>query len=285
MALLERTTEVQALVGAVAAATNGGSGGVVLVEGPAGIGKTALVDAAGEAAAAAGLLVLRARGGELEHEFAFGVVRQLFEPALNGAAPTDAALAGHARHAALALGLTASGGPPTGDPSAVFAALHGLYWLTANLAAARPLALLVDDAHWADSASMRFLAYLARRVEGLPVLVVVATRPRPEGDAVHAALAADAVPTLLTPRPLSREAVAEIVRALTPAADDEVCAACHAATGGNAFYARELARAIAERGLAPGAAERLRASSPERVTRVVGARLARLPADARALAH
>ena len=54
--------------------------------------------------------------------------------------------------------------------------LHGLYWLTANLAAARPLVIAIDDAHWADSASLAFLSYLARRVEGLALFVVYATR-------------------------------------------------------------------------------------------------------------
>ena len=59
-----------------------GQGNVVLVEGPAGIGKSALLAAACEAAAALGHRVLRARGAELEQEFAFGVARQLFEPLL-----------------------------------------------------------------------------------------------------------------------------------------------------------------------------------------------------------
>ena len=52
------------------------------------------------------------------------------------------------------------------------AIVHGLYRLTANLAARRPLALFVDDAHWADGASLRFLAYLCGRLHDLPVLLV-----------------------------------------------------------------------------------------------------------------
>ena len=51
------------------------------------------------------------------------------------------------------------------DPS--FAVLHGLYWLCADLATERPLALVVDDAHWADGASLRFLAFLLPRLEEL----------------------------------------------------------------------------------------------------------------------
>ena len=56
-------------------------------------------------------------------------------------------------------------------------ALHGLYWLTANLAAEQPLLILVDDAHWADPPSLRWLAYLAQRLDGLPAALIVAARP------------------------------------------------------------------------------------------------------------
>ena len=58
--------------------------------------------------------------------------------------------------------------------------VHGLYWLAFNLAApATPLLLVVDDGHWADEASLRWLAYLASRLEGLDVSLVVAMRPDP----------------------------------------------------------------------------------------------------------
>jgi len=55
---------------------------------------------------------------------------------------------------------------PAGDVS--FAILHGLYWLAANAALSRPTLLLVDDVHWADAPSLRWLSYVARRLEGLP---------------------------------------------------------------------------------------------------------------------
>ncbi len=129
--------------------------------------------------------VLRSRGAELEREFAFGVVRQLFEPALAEASePERADLLQASGGAAALLGLpgapAASGGPSTGiDPS--FAILHGLYWLCANLAAAGPLCLVVDDAHWADGPSLRYLAFLLTRLEELDVALVLATRPREAG--------------------------------------------------------------------------------------------------------
>ena len=117
--------------------------------------------------------VLRSRGTELERDFAFGVVRQLFEPPLAEASELE-------RADLLQVGCRRGGRPPRAsgriplrrarrstvvDPS--FAILHGLYWLCANLAAARPLCLVVDDAHWADAPSLRYLAFLLTRLEEL----------------------------------------------------------------------------------------------------------------------
>ena len=82
--LLERDVEIERLEQAIAAAVDE-AGSVVAVEGEAGIGKTSLLAHAGRLASAAGLRTLRARGGELEREFAFGVVRQLFEGPLAAA--------------------------------------------------------------------------------------------------------------------------------------------------------------------------------------------------------
>ena len=79
--LFERGVELARIESALAEA-HGTRGTFVVVEGPAGIGKTALLDATRAAAADSGMRVLRARGTELERDFAFGVVRQLFEPVL-----------------------------------------------------------------------------------------------------------------------------------------------------------------------------------------------------------
>ena len=169
-----------------------GRGRMLLLEGRAGIGKTSLVEVACSRAAELGHEVLRARGSELESGFAFGVVRQLFERRLAGADPgeREALLAGPAAAvrpllagavaapvagevaAPLAGGVAA---PLAGDSS--FAVLHGLYWLVVNLAARGPLLIAVDDAHWADEPSLRWLAYLARRLDGLAAGVLVALRP------------------------------------------------------------------------------------------------------------
>jgi NADPH:quinone reductase-like Zn-dependent oxidoreductase len=134
MALLERELEL-ARISARLALSRGGDGSVLLIEGAGGIGKTALLLAAEREARLNGMTVAGARGSELEREFAFGVVRQLLEPML-AAEDAEATLGGAAALAGVVFrpgdpegaGGVAAGGEPS------FAALHGLYWLCANLA-------------------------------------------------------------------------------------------------------------------------------------------------------
>jgi hypothetical protein len=168
--LLEREGELETLVGFIAD-TRAGAGSLLVIEGPAGIGKTRLLAAARDLAAQEGMDVLLARGSELERAFSYGIVRQLFEPALVRASAGErtALLKGAAGLAAPLFSETLGidGSHPGGDTT--FGVLHGVYWLTANLGTRHPLLLVVDDLHWADTPSLRFFAYLVRRLEGLPV--------------------------------------------------------------------------------------------------------------------
>lgn len=282
--LLERDAELGAIGHALAQAADG-VGGLVVVDGSAGVGKTSLLDAARVAAADAGLLTLRARGAELERAFAFGVIRQLFDEVLRDESlQPEALLTGAARFAAPVLGLDLAGASAVAsdDP---FAARHALYWLTVNLSAVRPLALLVDDGHWADAASLGVLAHLAHRLEGVPVALVVASRIEESRDTLEA-LRRDAAAhgTLLRPAALSPAGAAAVIRSLAPAADDDQCRACYAATGGNPFLLRELARS-ATGGDGRIDTARVFEQSPERVTQEIEARLARLPEPAVRLAR
>jgi DNA-binding CsgD family transcriptional regulator len=289
--LLERETEFTAIAERLEAARSG-EGSLLLVEAPAGMGKTELLAAARQRAAEAGMDILRARGGELEREFSFGVVRQLFEPPLARAkaAERKSLLAGAAALAAPVLGLA----PPGRDGGAelpgqpALAAQHGLYWLAANLAERAPLLISVDDAHWADPSSLRFLIYLERRLEGLPLLVISAARPGEPGAELDLLQALGAEPTALTlrPEPLSEGAAARLVReTFSTDAEEEFCAACQEASGGNPFMLRELLGAL-ERDAVPAtaaSAERVRGLGPETVSRSVLLRIARLPGGAEAL--
>jgi len=219
-------------------------GGMLLLEGRAGIGKTSLVEVACSRADELGLEVVHARGSELESGFAFGVVRQLFERRLAGA--------GEGEREALLAGPAGTVRPLLSGQLAVqlagdswFAVLHGLYWLVVNLAARRPLLIAVDDAHWADEPSLRWLAYLAPRLEGLAAGMLVALRqgdPAVMGAPLLAVRAEAAV--VLRPALLSKAAVSAVVRAAAGGeARDELCAAVYVACGGNPLYLTELLRA------------------------------------------
>jgi DNA-binding CsgD family transcriptional regulator len=270
-----------------------GHGSLLLIEGPAGIGKTRLVLAAGWHGRELGLTTLSARGSELERDFAYGLVRQLFEAPLVAASPPEQAelLAGAAGHAARLFGLAAARDDAADallDPS--FAILHGLYWLSANLGRRSPLLLCVDDVHWADQASLRFLHYLGRRVQELPIAIVAATRPArsADGSPLLAALAADPAAEVLEVAPLSQQAVAELIRlALGTGVAPAFAAACHEVTGGVPFLIRELVRAIAEAGIEPTAAasSRVAGLAPRAVSDSVVQRLSRLSAAGRELAR
>jgi DNA-binding NarL/FixJ family response regulator len=278
--LLERDRELASLQSLIDDAADG-QARLALVEGPAGIGKTRLVGEARRLAAEAGFRVLAARGGELEREFPFGVVRQLFEPLLIEPGERERALTGSAAAAATVFEAM----PDTqelGDTS--FAVLHGLYWLTLNLSADRPLLLAVDDLHWCDASSLRFLAYLVRRLEGLSVLVVASLRPAEPGadTALLGELASDPMAASLRPGTLSEESATELVRQrLGENADDAFAAACHTSTGGNPLLLGELLKAVESEGVQADAAHAgaVRELGPRAVSRTVLLRLARLPEE------
>jgi DNA-binding CsgD family transcriptional regulator len=286
--LLERDTELTAVTGLIAATPGGGR--LLAIEGPPGIGKTALMMDAKALAQEAGLQVLAARGSELERSFSYGVVRQLFEPLLASLPADERAelLAGSAALAAPLFDPAQVAAEPAADSS--LATLHGLYWLTANLAARRPLLLAVDDLHWCDLPSLRWLAYLLPRMEGLGILVLVSLRPAEPGEdpSLIGQIVSDPLATTVRPAPLSIEAVARLLReSLSPEADDAFCAACQEAAGGNPLLLRELVHAIAAEGLAPTEANvpRLHEIEARAGSRAVTLRLSGLPPETRALAH
>jgi DNA-binding CsgD family transcriptional regulator/tetratricopeptide (TPR) repeat protein len=292
--LLERVSELKALRSCVADAV-GGSGRLVVVDGEPGIGKTELLRAARDEARE-GMQVLTCRGSELERELPFGLVRQLFEPALRDAGASERAelLAG----AAAPAGAIVDAGDLTereggfGEPllGASFAALYALFWLTSNLCEGRPLVLSLDDFQWADAASLRFCQFLAPRLDGLRLLVVMAVRTSEGGAAAEwaAGLGADPAVEVLRPGALSARGVSELVFArLGEGADDGFCTACHEVSGGNPFLLRELLASLRELGIR-GAGEdivHVREIAPPALRQVVLVRLARLGQAAQRLAR
>lgn len=287
--LVERDIELDRLARVLDSAARA-SGRLLVVEGPAGIGKSAVLATGADAGRERGWTVLTAVAGEFEQNLGFGVVRELFEPALLG-------LAAHERRAVLggAAGLAAplllpsarSAGSAVPDMAAL---MHGLYWLAANLSEVRPLVLCVDDAQWCDHESLTWLLYLARRLEDLPIVLIIAVRsgePQTRGGAL-AALSDSAPADRFELSPLSEAGSASLVRAAwTTVADEELCRACFEVTGGNPFLLRELARALENEVLTPGPplVDRVRRLTPRTVSRSVIARLRRLPGEATELAH
>ena len=283
--LLEREAEL-ARVDGVFEQIRVGSGGVVVVDGPAGIGKSRLLAAVDANAQARGFGTLRARGSDFEQEIAFGVARQLFEPLVRTASAEERRrlLEGVARVGARALGVE-EGEPPADR----FAAIHGLFWLCANRAEQGPVVAVVDDVQWVDDPSLAWLGYLARRLGDLPVLLVLGLRSGdPRGDRVELASLADGARQRIMLEPLSAGAVGAIVRAqLSEDADEPFCAACSELTGGNPLFVRELLAAAREQGLAARGESigALRRIAPSAVGTSVLARLGRLGGEAVAVAR
>ena len=289
LTLLERDRELKAIGRALDGAAEG-SGRLLVLEGEAGIGKTALLGYAAGEAERRGFRVQRARAGALERSLGFGVASQLFEADVvqATAAARRSFLAGSAALAGPLFGID----PPRPGASAGgdFHLQHGLYWLVANLADRGPVALLIDDVHWSDDATLRWLVYLARRMESLPLLVASAVRTgEPDAPAdLLAELGAAAMAETLRPRPLGASATAELVQsAYAEGVEPEFGSACHEWTGGNPMFAGELASELAAEGVAPLAASvpRMRRLTPPSIARVTLLRLARLPEPAVALAR
>jgi hypothetical protein len=289
--ILERDDELSVIAAAVKRA-EAGSGSLLLVEGTAGIGKTALLAAAPGERDSRGQRVpvhrLAARGLALEAGFSFGVVRQLLEPVRAACQPGewDELVAGAAGAAREVFDGGADGGA---DP---YATAHALYRLTANLAARRPLLIAVDDLHWADTDSLRWLSHLAARIEGLPAALLLAVRTGPGQPDSIAGLRALPHCERLAPRPLTSAAVRELVRRRLGAHraggegagadgaggdhvggdddDDELAAACREHTGGIPFLLESLLDWAADPSRRAGAGGGLtvravRAAGPERV--------------------
>jgi AAA ATPase domain len=287
---VERDGELAALERTLAGARDG-AGGVAVIEGPAGIGKTELLDYARAAAAEGGFAIAFARCGALERGFVFGVARQLFEARVRelSARADERALAGPAALAIPALGLQPpAAGEVGGDPA--FAAVHGLLWLCMGLQDERALLIAVDDAQWSDELSARFLAYLGARVEGTRIALVLTVRRAPESDlpAGVAQLLADPRTVALRPAPLSEIGSGRVLSdVLGEAPDAALAAECHRATGGSPFLLRALAYALAHDG-APAADARVSSVAglvPSSVARVVVMRLNGVSGDALSLAR
>ncbi|MFE5811939.1 ATP-binding protein [Streptomyces sp. NPDC056479] len=253
--LWERDDELAAVEGALdtLCAATSSSGGLLVVRGEAGLGKTALLAEIRRIAEARGCTVWSARGSETLSSVPFNVVRQLLQPALLSLMPQEAReyLGDWYDIAGPALGIT-DPGERQADPQGV---CDGLVAAVRRLARREwPLVLLVDDAHWADQETLRWLAAFAERLDEQSVLLVVARRPGEAGgdgarhlDAIAAAGSSVATLSALTP-----DAAAGLTRAtLGGHADAPFCREVWAVTGGNPYETVELLAKVRDREFEP----------------------------------
>jgi DNA-binding CsgD family transcriptional regulator len=286
--LIERGVELSVLSSVVEAAA-AGRGGVVVIGAAAGMGKTSLVDAAAQMAAERRLGVLRARGMELETGYGYGIVRQLFERPLAELRGGLRSVAGAARLATAAVAGDLDPGLPTADPHAV---LNGLYWVAVDMSRQSGVVICVDDAHWADEASLRWLAYLASRIDDEHIAVVAAARTADMREGIPAVvldalLAADSTASV-RPGPLSEDGALEMVRRATlPDAEAAFAKECHRLTGGNPLLIQELLRAVTALGIVPRTESlaMLRKMAPEAISSPARRRMSRLSEVERAVAE
>ncbi|MBZ6257646.1 AAA family ATPase [Streptomyces olivaceus] len=258
-ALWERDEEVATLRRAVdtLCADRSSPGLLLEARGEAGVGKTALLAETRRLAEARGCTVWSARGGETLKSVPFNVVRQLLQPALVSMLPEEAReyLGDWYGIAGPALGI-ADPGERQADPQGVY---DGLVAVVRRLARREwPLVLLIDDAHWADQETLRWLAALAERLDETSLLIVFARRPGDvSGDSARHLDAAAAAGRPLAPlNALTPDATAGLTRAtLGDHADAAFCREVWAVTGGNPYETVELLARVQDSELQPVEAE------------------------------
>src|SRR5215212_8784849 len=213
--LLERESELLVLDHALAKAVDG-RGSVVAVEGPPGIGKSSLVTACLERARERGMYTIAVRATELERSYPYGIVRQTADSVtLDKTQEERSALFTGAARLALPI-LDPASAEDTDSPELMYQRLHGLYWLTANLAREQPLLITIDDAQWADEASMAAERFLSLRIADLPMVLLLGVRSVEVGQLAIplAEILADPATVSVRPGPLSREGAGRRIEAL-----------------------------------------------------------------------
>jgi DNA-binding CsgD family transcriptional regulator len=295
--LWEREAELAALNAVLSDAGLATAGRLLVIEGPAGVGKSRLLLAARREAAKRGLPVLTARGMELERGVPFGLARQLFAQHLVQASDEERTrlLAGPAALASPLLADATDTDALMGEGQAG-ALVQGLYWLAVNLgrsgtgqSGAPGLVLIVDDAQWADRSSLRFLVHAVGQLEEIALCVLVGIRtgePNTPTDLIGR-LTAHPGAIRLRPAPLTLPAVSQFVRERGfPEAADEFCLACAHVSGGNPFLLGELLTVLLADGIESDARAAGRVSQllPDSVLNAVVINLGRLPDTAAQLA-
>ena len=277
-------------------------GRATLVVGEGGAGKTALVDDAARLARAHGMTVVAARAAGAEGQLAY----QIWRDALRPHAASAAALPPPWPQVLAALVPLASGPSDAGTVPPEFERprlFEGVARLLSSLAAAAPVLVALDDAHWLDADSVQLLHYLVRTLRGDRVAFIVAARPADAGSTApfgptRERLRAGSLVDELELSSLAPDAVLALLRQAGIAQETADWLAPRMAdwTAGNPLFLLEAVRALVEQGAlrrgdgglewsgpAPAPGEPLTAQLPTGVRQTLMARIGVLPIDARQL--
>ena len=249
VSLLGREAELD-LCGSAVAAAAGGDARVLAVLGQAGIGKSALLGVVRERAESTGMLVLEGRAAEHERDVPFGLAIDALDDHVAGLHPRRLESLGEDRERELAAVLPAvarhAEAAETAGAAERYRYHRALRALIELLAAERPVALLLDDVHWADGASLEWILHLVRRPARAAHLLVVALRPVDPAPRLLDALRGSPGAEHLELGPLPDAAAREL---LAPVHDDVLSSRLIEEAGGNPLYLRELALVAAEPGM------------------------------------
>ena len=287
--LVGRDTELARLDAALVAAASG-TGGVVLIAGEAGIGKTRLAEAVTARATARGALTGWGRSFESEAAPAFWPWIEALRQLLAAVPDAEEVLRAVGPDAGLLLRLlpelagVAAPDPVEAADEALRFSIYGAVARTLGaLADRRPVVVVLDDAHWADGASLRLLRYLGPQLSSMPLLVVVTFRDDEVAGELAEAVAAFARlegAVRLTLSGLSEGDVGRLLaETLTATPDDRVVQEIAERSAGNPFFVGELARLLS--GPVPAGAGR--GEVPPGVRDVIRRRIDRLPEGAEPL--
>ena len=249
-----------------------------VIEGEPGIGKTAIFDAVLESARGRGYRVLQCRCSPAETKLAFAALSDLLADVVDDVLPDLPPPQRRALEVALLrVEPEARGGDWRATATGLLSTLSGL-------ARSGPVLVGIDDVHWIDRPSTRVLEFAARRLATQPIGIVVSTRPTEGAEmplALDRALAAGSF-SHVRPGPMSIGALYQLIRSrLGETLERSLLVRVAESSGGNPFYALEIARALLRSGRRPESGEAL--PLPDTLADLVAGHVAELPADTRAV--
>src|SRR5439155_2453104 len=235
-----RAPEMESL-GRLLKKARAGRGSVALIEGEPGIGKTRLLGETLAEAGALGFVVIQGSAEEMEQDRPFGLIVEALSLRLDAEDP---------RRSRIARLMGPNGDAETwdGGPVGRYQVLESVLDLIEDLATTRPIALGLDDVHWADASTLLVVRHLARRLGSLPVVILMTSRPVPRSGELAGVVEALRRAGLeeVDLGPLSVDEVVELAGHLARGSPDPDVVGLLAGTAGNPLLVTELVSAIGD---------------------------------------